>query len=104
MPSTTVKRKANLTERKIARKWGGKRTPLSGAMFGGDVSLGDWNIEVKTTSRSSYSLRVDDIVNGQSTAFAEEQRFAMYVTIGDLNVWVIPESEITVSPEGPEIC
>ena len=53
MSGAASKRKGSRVEREVAAVLGGKRTPLSGATGGGDVTLppgsiwNDWSIEVK---------------------------------------------------------
>jgi len=96
-----MKRSANREERKLAKRLDGKRTPLSGAIFGSDVTVGDWNIEVKTTGRASYRLLAVDVERGVKRAFSEGKRFAMFVRIGKREVWVLPESEFAPT-NGPD--
>lgn len=58
---TDPRRKGRRAEYRIAAALGGKRTPLSGAVGGGDITLpagniwADWQVEVKARARPSWS-------------------------------------------------
>ena len=59
-PSSARRRGAKL-ERKVAQQMGGRRTPLSGAVGGGDITVpsdscwADWSIECKLRRRPSWT-------------------------------------------------
>ena len=98
-----IKRLANRTERKAAKKLGARRTPASGSKFGADLILGEWNIELKhpLVHREAYTIRVSELRKGMTRAYQHEgRRFAMRVELLGLTVWVIPDCEMVERDSG----
>ncbi len=61
MSGAASKRKGSQFEREIARQFGGKRTPLSGAAGGNDITFADgiwndWGMELKRVAKLPASL------------------------------------------------
>ena len=66
----SIKKKANRSEAKLAKKVGGHKQPASGAPQGckGDVKLKEYLIDQKATGHMSTSVKVGDLQKIQKEA------------------------------------
>ena len=71
-----------VSERKTAKRLGGRNSPASGAMEGakGDIQLRDFLIEAKCTKNSSISLKLDWLKKITSEAVKTMRKPALTVT------------------------
>ena len=77
---------------------GGRRTPRSGALFGADVQLKGWNVELRRTAKKTHILHMEDFLGGNARAWSENRQFIMRVEFDErLVVWVMPDQYIDVS-------
>ncbi|MFI5102878.1 MAG: hypothetical protein ACHP9V_05855 [Terriglobales bacterium] len=60
-PSNPIGRTGRLSEKRLAKKLGGRQTPASGAMIGakGDISFEKLLMEAKSTTNDSMSLKFE---------------------------------------------
>ncbi len=79
----SVKQKANETEKKLAKKLGGCRRPMSGAIGGlkGDVSTDTFLFDSKETIDSSIRVRLDDLFKISKEANAEGKHPALVLSL-----------------------
>ena len=70
------------SERKVARKLGAKLTPNSGAVAGakGDMHLGDFLIEAKSTVNDSIGVKLDWLLKIADEALSSDRKPAIALT------------------------
>ena len=73
------KKKYNKQERVLAKKTGGFRQPMSGAISGfkGDVKLKDFLLDLKSTEKMSISVKVEELQKIYQEALAYNQIAAL---------------------------
>lgn len=109
--SLNAKRKGSAFEREVSRSLGGKRTPLSGADGGGDVSLptgsiwADWSWELKRRAKlpvfvvealrqAATDIRIGDR-RKPAVVMREDHAPAIFVCyLDDLVPWVEAIAEV----------
>lgn len=87
-------------ERKAAKKAKSVPYPASGAFFGEDYPLGDWEVQCKHTDKKSFRLDGDEIASRVERAHRNRRRFAMQLRMSSGEFWLIPDREMTVTEDG----
>lgn len=76
----TRKRKSMRSERKLAQRVGGWRTPASGALaIKGDVQTDALLIELKETDKAEFRLRLADLVKVSREAYGSGKEPAFVI-------------------------
>jgi len=72
----------SVSEKKVAKRLGGREQPASGAMVGakGDVVLRDYLVEAKSTVNDSMSVKLDWLRKISYEALAEHKTPALTIT------------------------
>ena len=85
----SVKAKANATEKKLAKKLGGRTQPSSGAFPGlkGDIKTDAFLFDSKETVHNSISVKKEDLMKITKEANIESKHPALVLTIGNQE-WV----------------
>jgi hypothetical protein len=85
---SSASRKGSRAERRVAGALGGRRSPLSGAVGGGDVWIpqashwADWSVEVKARKRPSWST-VREALDQAEVAARGSRRRPLAVIVPD---------------------
>ncbi len=77
-----IGRSGRISERNLAHALGGKTTPASGAMDGakGDIRLGDFLLESKSTTRDSFSVEYGHLAKIRAEALASDKEAGLTVS------------------------
>lgn len=77
-------RKDQRQEKELARSFGGKRTPNSGALgVKGDVHTAAEMIEAKTTAKVQYTIKLKDLKKLEEQARIARKRPVMVIAMND---------------------
>lgn len=73
------------SEARLAKEFGGRERPASGAMVGakGDIDLGDFLLEAKSTVNASLSVKLDWLIKISKEAMMEGKTPALSVSFVD---------------------
>jgi len=90
-----VKRKANETEKKLAKSLGASRRPCSGAILGqkGDIVDSDFLYDSKETKNNSISIKKEDWMKISREAYGDKKYPALIISIRDES-WVMMPIEV----------
>lgn len=84
--------KGRKAEKKMAKKVGGRAQPASGAtpLYKEDITTATHLIQVKTTTKKSYTIKLKDLEDLRTNALRVGKRPALFLHIGDRS-WKILE-------------
>jgi uncharacterized membrane protein len=82
-------------ERRVARRFGGRRTPGSGntPFWKNDVRTDDLSFELKVTGKKQYILKAGELEQGERHAILDGRDFAFGIEMNDRNWIVISEND-----------
>jgi hypothetical protein len=74
-------RRARRQEERVARDYGGRRNPGSGSgwVHKNDVRAHGYSFELKTTTKTSYTLRLQDLLDAEANALLDGGREMVFM-------------------------
>lgn len=81
-------------ERRVAEDMGGRTTPGSGSKWfvKNDVLAPGWSVECKTTTGTSYSLKLKDLKTAEKNALLDNRQMAFVIAMDGHHYAVLPYS------------